>query len=195
MERRLEQSSPAVRSRGGQATRPTASLEWFKGFVWGKERSVLGPEGRHGGEGATRRAERKQRNMAAWLGYPCQRGHGCTRARVGARGCAWALELARRVPRFGFGRTVVRWRDEVGCAGDRRRLDRGGEPGNEHVKRWRGEAGSNHNALVSGRKGPTLASHGECVYTGALGCAVMPRPAGSRTKQTRGKSSMARTRW
>jgi hypothetical protein len=80
---------------------------------------------------------------------------------AGARGCARALELARRVPGFGFGRTAVHWRDAARCAGDHRRLDRGGEPGNEHEKRWRGEAGANHDTLVSGRKGPTLASHGE----------------------------------
>jgi hypothetical protein len=81
---------------------------------------------------------------------------------AGARGCARALELARRVFGFGFGRTTTRWRDAVRCAGDDRRLDRGGETGNEHEKRWRGEAGANHDTLVSSRKGPTLASHGEC---------------------------------
>jgi hypothetical protein len=42
--------------------------------------------------------------------------HTCALVRVGA------LEHARRVPRFGSGRTAARCHDAVGCAGDRRGL-------------------------------------------------------------------------
>jgi hypothetical protein len=63
--------------------------------------------------------------------------HTCALVRVGA------LEHARRVPRFGSGRTAARCHDAVGCAGDRRgqKMERVGEPGNEHEKRWSVETG------------------------------------------------------
>jgi hypothetical protein len=114
-----------------------------------------------------------------WGPVPARsRVHAC------ARGCAQALELARRAPGFGFGHTAARWRDAAGCAGDHRWLDRGGEP-----ERRCSEAGANHVALVSGRKGPTLTLQGEYVYASALACAATPRLVCSKTNQTRGKAA------
>jgi hypothetical protein len=109
--------------------------------------------------------------------------------RVSGNGCARALELARRAPGFGFGHTAARWPDAAGCTSDHRRLDRDSEPGNEHEKRRHDEAGANHGALVSGRKGSTLTLHGEYAYDGALGCAATPQPVRSETKRTRGKTA------
>jgi hypothetical protein len=92
------------------------------------------------------RQTRSRGSTTTRLGCLCRRGCASTRVRVGAH--------ERRYVHVSFlcQDLAARQRGSVTQLriGERRRLDRGSEPGITLEKRWRDEARSDHNVLVSG---------------------------------------------